>query len=161
MISQTAEYALRAVVYLAMNPGHAFTTQQIALTTKVPAPYLSKVLQSLVKAKLLQSQRGLKGGFVLTKPPEETTILEVVNEVDPVIRIRSCPLGLNAHGINLCALHKRLDDATAIIERTFAETTIADILANPTGSIPLSEFPQNKWSHPCELMDDRPEPVKE
>jgi Rrf2 family nitric oxide-sensitive transcriptional repressor len=44
MISQTAEYALRAIVYLAMNPGEAFTAQQISLSTKVPAPYLSKVL---------------------------------------------------------------------------------------------------------------------
>lgn len=70
MISQTAEYALRAIVYLAMNPDSAFTTQQISATTKVPAAYLSKVLQSLAKAGLVKSQRGLGGGFVLTKSPE-------------------------------------------------------------------------------------------
>jgi len=141
MISQTAEYALRAIVYLAMNPGNAFTTQQISLTTKVPAAYLSKVLQSLVRARLVQSQRGLGGGFVLTKLPEEINILEVLNAVDPIQRIRTCPLGLTAHGTNLCALHKKLDDATAIIEKTFADTTIAEILARPTASIPLCEFP--------------------
>jgi Rrf2 family protein len=141
MISQTAEYALRAIVYLALNPGNAFTTQQISLTTKVPAAYLSKVLHSLVRAHLVQSQRGLGGGFVLTKRPEEIDILEVLNAVDPIQRIRTCPLGLTAHGTNLCALHKKLDDATAIIEKTFADTTIAEILARPTASIPLYEFP--------------------
>lgn len=149
MISQTAEYALRAVVYLAMNPGNAFTTQQIAHTTKVPSAYLSKVLKSLVRAGVVQSQRGLGGGFVLTKPPEQITILEVLNAVDPIQRIRTCPLGLNAHGNVLCALHKRLDDATAIIEQTFADTTIAEILARPTASIPLYEFPPGKTDDAC------------
>ncbi len=149
MISQTAEYALRAIVYLAMNSGTAFTTQQISLTTKVPAAYLSKVLQSLVRAHLVQSQRGLGGGFVLTKPPEEISILAVLNAVDPIQRIRTCPLGLTAHGTILCALHKRLDDATAIIEKTFADTTIAEILARPTASIPLCEFPTENCSKSC------------
>ena len=149
MISQTAEYALRAVVYLAMNSGKSFTTQQICLTTKVPAAYLSKVLQSLVRAGLVQSQRGLGGGFVLTKPPEEISILEVLNAVDPIQRIRSCPLGLKAHGTILCALHKRLDDATAIIEQTFANTTIAEILARPTASTPLYEFTPQAGTKAC------------
>ena len=64
MISQTAEYALRAVVFLSMNVDAAFTTQQIAVATKVPAAYLSKVMQSLVRAGLVRSQRGLGGGFI-------------------------------------------------------------------------------------------------
>ena len=149
MISQTAEYALRAVVYLAMNPGNAFTTQQIAHTTKVPSAYLSKVLKSLVRAGVVQSQRGLGGGFVLTKPPEQINILEVLNAVDPIQRIRTCPLGLKAHGTVLCALHKRLDDATAIIEQTFSDTTIAEILARPTASTPLYEFPPGKSDDAC------------
>jgi Rrf2 family protein len=139
MISQTAEYALRAIVYLAMNPGNAFTTVQISLSTKVPSAYLSKVLQSLVRAHLVQSQRGIGGGFALARPPEEINILEVLNAVDPIQRIRTCPLGIAAHGTNLCALHKQLDDATANIEQTFANTTIATILARPTASIPLCE----------------------
>ena len=141
MISQTAEYALRAIVYLAMNTGVAFTTQQISLTRKYRPPYLSKVLQALVKGQLVHSQRGIGGGFVLTKPPDEINILEVLNAVDPMQRIRTCPLGLTAQGTNLCALHKKLDDATATIEKTFAETTIAEILARPTASTPLCEFP--------------------
>lgn len=149
MISQTAEYALRAIVFLAMNPGGAFTTQQIAQTTKVPSAYLSKVLKSLVRAGLVQSQRGLGGGFVLTRSAEDLNILEVLNAVDPIQRIRSCPLGLKAHGTVLCALHKRLDDATAIIEKSFADTTIAELLARPTASIPLYEFPSDKGDSAC------------
>lgn len=139
MISQTAEYALRAIVYLAMNADSAFTTQQISVATKVPAPYLSKVLQSLVKANLVRSQRGHGGGFVLEKVPAQITILEIITSVDPIQRIAKCPLGLETHGVNLCALHKKIDDATAIIEKTFADATVADILAQPTASVPLCE----------------------
>lgn len=137
MISQTAEYALRAIVYLAINSGKAFTTQQIAATTKVPTAYLSKVLLSLVRARLVQSQRGWGGGFVLSRPALDISILDVLNAVDPIRRIYACPLGLESHGTNLCALHKKLDDAGAIIENVFAGTTIAELLRHPTSSIPL------------------------
>lgn len=139
MISQTAEYALRAVVFLAMNSGAAYTTQQISVATKVPAAYLSKVLQSLVRAEMIQSQRGLGGGFILAKSAEDITILEVLSAVDPIQRIRTCPLGLEAHGTTLCALHKRLDDATAVIEKAFSDTTLHDLLARPTKSVPLCD----------------------
>lgn len=137
MISQTAEYALRAVVYLAMHRNSAFTTHQISTGTKVPEAYLSKVLHSLVKANLVQSQRGVGGGFVLTKSAHELSIYEVINAVDPIQRILTCPLGLKEHGTNLCALHKRLDDASSLIETDFRQTSLADLLENPTKSIPL------------------------
>ncbi|HEY9793303.1 MAG TPA: Rrf2 family transcriptional regulator [Candidatus Obscuribacterales bacterium] len=139
MISQTAEYALRAVVFLALNPKGAFTAQEIAATTKVPPAYLSKVLKLLVTAEVVISQRGLGGGFSLAKKPEDINLLEIVNAVEPVERIRTCPLGLKAHGKVLCALHKRLDDVAASLESSFAETTVADLLTNPTPSVPLYE----------------------
>jgi Rrf2 family protein len=88
---------------------------------------------------LIQSQRGLGGGFILSKSAERITILEVLNAVDPLQRIRTCPLGIEAHGTTLCALHKRLDDATAVIENAFRDTTISDLLARPTKSIPLCD----------------------
>jgi len=131
MISQTAEYALRAVVYLAKHTGTAYTTEQIAKVTQVPAPYLSKVLQPLIKARLVQSQRGLGGGFSLSKAAEEITILQVINAVDPIERIEACPLGLDSHSGNLCPLHKRLDDAVGLIEAAFAKTTISELLQSP------------------------------
>lgn len=139
MISQTAEYALRAVVFLAMNSLNAHTAQQISYATKVPTAYLSKVLQSLVKVGIIQSQRGLGGGFTLSRSADEITIFEVLEAVDPIQRIRTCPLGLESHGVNLCALHKRLDDASAVVEKAFQETTIGDLLARPTKSVPLCD----------------------
>jgi len=141
MFSQTVEYALRAVVHLAANSPNPQTTEQIAKATKTPEAYLSKVLQSLRRAGVVNSQRGVGGGAVLVKTADELTILEVVNAVDPIGRIKKCPLDLESHGVNLCPLHRRMDNALASVEKAFAESTLAEILAEPTESIPLCDFP--------------------
>lgn len=141
MISQTVEYALRAVTHMAQQSPHAQTTEEIAEVTRVPRAYLSKVLQALVRGGVVNSQRGIGGGMTLTKSPAELTILEVVNAVDPIQRIRTCPLGLAAHGIHLCPLHTRLDSAMALVEDAFRNSTLAEVLAEPNRSTPLCEFP--------------------
>jgi Rrf2 family protein len=128
VISQTAEYALRAVVFLGSQRGRPTTTQRIAADTKVPAGYLAKVLQALGKAGLVGAQRGLHGGYVLARPLDELTVLEVVNAVDPVRRIEHCPLDLADHQGNLCSLHRRLDQGIALIESFFEQTTVGQLL---------------------------------
>lgn len=132
MISQTAEYALRAMVHLAGNgsaqPETPHTLPQIAASTQVPQGYLSKVLQMLSRAGLIRSQRGLGGGFSLLRPPAEISVYEIVQSVDPLQRIHSCPLGLAAHAHRLCPLHSKLDQAMALVETSFRETTLAMVL---------------------------------
>jgi Rrf2 family nitric oxide-sensitive transcriptional repressor len=144
VFSQTVEYALRAVVHLASEAPGGRTTDQIAKVTRVPRAYLSKVLQSLAHGGIVNSQRGLGGGMTLARAPDELTILEVVNAVEPIRRIRSCPLGLAAHGVQLCPLHKRLDNALAMVEEAFGSSTVAEVLAEPTRSKPLCPFPNAK-----------------
>jgi Rrf2 family transcriptional regulator, nitric oxide-sensitive transcriptional repressor len=139
LISQTVEYALRAIVTIAQHGGGPCTAQNISVTTRVPAPYLSKLMQGLVRAGVVRSQRGLHGGFVLTKPPEELTIWDVVEAVEPLKRILECPLGIGSHGTTLCPLHRRLDSAIALVEQVFRTTTIAEVLAQPGSSNPLCE----------------------
>lgn len=139
MLSQTTEYALRAIVWLANKAGEPQTTGQIAKATQVPSGYLSKVLQSLGRGGLVAAQRGKHGGFLLTKPPAGITILAVVNTVDPLRRIKTCPLGLKAHGKVLCPLHKRLDDATRLVEEAFGDTTICELLTTPSARRPLCD----------------------
>jgi Rrf2 family protein len=141
VFSQKVEYALRAVVHLAAESTGARTIEQIAQATRVPQAYLAKILQGLSHEGVVRSQRGIGGGFTLVKSPGELTLLEVVNAVDPIRRIKTCPLGLAAHGVRLCPLHHRLDAALAGIEEAFRRTTLAEILSEPTESIPLCDFP--------------------
>lgn len=128
IFSQTVEYALRAAVWLADHEDGQ-TTQEIAEATKVPPSYLSKVLQNLRRAGIVHGQRGVGGGFTLARPPLEISILDVVQAVDPIERIRTCPLGIPSHGANLCPLHRKLDDAIGHVSSAFATTTLAELVA--------------------------------
>ena len=138
MFSQTVEYALRAMVHLADRAGAYCTTDQISAATHVPKPYLSKVLLVLNRAGLIHSRRGVGGGTALTGDPASVTAVE------PLKRIRNCPLGLTTHGARLCPLHRRLDHAIASVEQAFGATTLAELLAEPTSSKPLCERPPRK-----------------
>ena len=140
MFSQTVEYALRAVVHLAHEAPAARTTAQIAEATRVPKDYLSKILQNLAKKGILQTQRGVGGGVSLVRTPEEVTILDVVNAVEPIERYTSCPLNLPNHGANLCPLHRRMDEAMATVEEAFRNSTLAEVLTDPSNtSVPLCD----------------------
>lgn len=139
LLSDASEYALRAVVWLAQQPGTPFKLREIAEGTRAAPGYLIKALQSLARAGILHTQRGNTGGFTLIKDPEELLILEIINAVDPIQRIHSCPLGLASHGSTLCPLHKQIDEAMEVIEQRFGTTTIADILSRPKSPLPLCD----------------------
>jgi len=128
MLSQTAEYALRAMVALATSGGQPRTAQELAAESQVPLDYLSKILNSLAKGGVVTGQRGRGGGFQPTGSGSQMTVLQVVAAVDPLKRIKTCPLGLKSHGENLCPLHRKLDDAVRSVEEAFASTTIESLV---------------------------------
>jgi Rrf2 family protein len=139
MISQSVEYALRAMVTLAQRDPNPCTSQGLAEITRVPGPYLSKLMRALVRSGLVHSQRGPHGGFELMKKPKQLTIWDVVESVDPLRRIRECPLGLKDHGRALCPLHRQLDDSMAMVEETFRNIRLSDLLGEPGSITPLCE----------------------
>lgn len=158
-VSQTAEYALRAVVWLAQRPGEPQTTQQLADGTQVSVSYLPKVLQPLGRVGILTSQRGINGGYTLDRDPEELTLLDVINCVDPIQRIVTCPLKLTGHAGTLCPLHRALDCAIADMQQRFGTTTIASLMRENTGVKPLCDvgepvvslqLPNTKMAPPCD-----------
>lgn len=137
LISRTSEYALRAILWLVQEPSASQTTRQIAVATHAPPDYISKVLQLLTKAGLVRSQRGLGGGFLFAGDPAEITVLDVINAVGPLERIHTCPLGLKAHGKNLCPLHCGMNDVVTQMETTFAHTKLSALLSSSSASVPL------------------------
>ncbi|MBN1516714.1 Rrf2 family transcriptional regulator [Candidatus Sumerlaeota bacterium] len=139
MISQTAEYALRAIVYISQNPDVAQTAQQIAGKTHVPKGYLSKIMQSMARSGLVVSQRGLGGGFTLARPAKEISVLDVLSAADaPIQRIQRCPLGIKSHA-GLCPVHRLVDDAIKQIEDAFRQANIEDLVNSTNGVKPLCE----------------------
>jgi len=160
MTSQTAEYALRAVVWLASRSERALNTRQISTATQVPAGYLSKVLQALARGGLVISTSGRGGGFLLARPPDSISVLDVINAVDGVQRIRQCPLGIRSHGSVLCPLHRRLDDAMAAVERAYAGSTILELISEPSASAPLCEKRSRVQLQTLERPSKRKEPTR-
>lgn len=137
LISRTAEYALRAIIWLIQEPARSQTTRQIAAGTKAPPDYVSKVLQALARANVVRSRRGLGGGFYLACDPAQVSVLDVINAVDPLERIHTCPLGLKAHATQLCPLHCGLNEAVAHFETTFGHAKLSDLLNGDSPSVPL------------------------
>ena len=139
MFSQTTEYALRATLALAASGNRPVTTREIAATMKVPPSYLAKVMQALMRAGVVYSLRGVKGGFLLQKRSDQLSLLEIINAVSPFPRIEECPLGLDHNGGGLCALHAHLAGVWHRLEGDFASVTLGEILARDTQQPSLRE----------------------
>ncbi|MBX3730814.1 MAG: Rrf2 family transcriptional regulator [Candidatus Sumerlaeia bacterium] len=137
MLSQTAEYALRAALVLAHHDPVSLVAADIAATAHVPPDYLAKVMQALRRGGLVRSRRGYHGGFSLSRPATAITILDVIHAVEPTGRLHECPLGLACHESGLCALHRSLDEATAAFERHLAGLTLAAVLRTVPGERPM------------------------
>lgn len=144
MLPKTAEYALRAVVALARaswgrEESERVSADDLAEQTKVPRRYLNTVLQDLGRAGLVHSQSGPRGGHQLAQKSEKITILDVVNAVGELERIRGCPLGLPSH-TSLCPLHQELDKVYATAQKALSNVTIAQILESTSPIIPLCDL---------------------
>ena len=139
MISKTAEYALRAVAFMAAQENQPASASLLAEKTKAPRRYLHRVLQDLVEAGLVGSRSGPGGGYVLALQPQEISLLDVINSVAPLERIKVCPLGLKTH-TNLCPLHSELDKVYAATESAFQNVTLQKLLDSTKKIIPLCEI---------------------
>ena len=128
MFSQTVEYALRAMVFLTANTSTPTSAQVIAAHAHVPERYMSKVMRNLVVAGLAKSRRGPTGGFMLSRPSSEISMLSVVEAVEALPRIEKCPLGNPKH-VGLCPMHRRLDASYALIRRVLGQSTLQEVAA--------------------------------
>ena len=138
MLSKTAEYALRAVVFLGGHPSQPASADLLSEKTKVPRRYLHRVLQDLVAAEFVRSRPGPGGGYELAIAANEITIFDIVDTVSPIERINACPLGLKSH-TSLCPLHKELDKAYAATEAAFKRVTVKKLLESTSPIVPLCE----------------------
>lgn len=130
MLSATAEYALRAVVHLARNgSGEPMQAQALSDATDVPLSYMRKILHELVRAGVLESTRGTRGGFQLAVEPARLTLLEIVSRFDRIGPGRRCLLGRpECTDSNPCPVHDRWKSTAEGIAHFFSKTTVGDVL---------------------------------
>ena len=107
LFSRQCEYALQAVLYLALKPDGVKTSiRDLSKRIQIPHHFLAKILQQLVYKGLLVSQKGPTGGFALAKPPKAITLYNIVEAIDGVAFTTNCILGFpECSGKNPCAVH--------------------------------------------------------
>jgi Rrf2 family protein len=129
VLSQTAEYALRAMASLATAPaGEPVRAKDLSTATGIPTHYLSKVMRRLVLAGLLVSQKGLGGGFVLAKAPKEIAFIDILTAVDAFPAGGRCAFGWGECDENVpCPLHGSWSQLHEHLQTWAESTTLADI----------------------------------
>jgi Rrf2 family transcriptional regulator, iron-sulfur cluster assembly transcription factor len=129
-LSNTADYALRAVVVLGRSFGAGVLhADEIARATGTPRNYMAKVLNALAKAGVVTSARGPAGGFVLGSAPETITVAQVIELFDQPHPHTRCLLGNGAcHPADPCAAHRTWDTIVHRQREPLLTTTISDLL---------------------------------
>jgi Rrf2 family protein len=132
MLSNTCKYALRALIYLGKHSGeeHRIGIKKISEDLGLSSPFLGKILQNLVKQKLLVSTKGPNGGFALGKKPENITLWDIVTKVDGEEFFTNCLITLEpciTHDPTklLCPIHTQYDNLRKQICSFYKETTLA------------------------------------
>lgn len=130
MLSQTAEYALRALVLLAERPaGSSARVGELALALDIPQNYLSKTLGALSRTGVVTSTRGKGGGFALARPAGQITLFDIV---DPFDRLGTRPLCLMGQGecseAKACAAHHTWKAVSVQVQAFFLQTTLDDLV---------------------------------
>lgn len=133
ILSQTAEYALRAVVLLADRDSDApAKVGELADALEIPQNYLSKTLNALARTGVLASMRGKGGGFRLARTADRITLLEVIDPFDHFSTGRSCLMGKGeCSDTDSCAAHATWKEVAMKVTTFFAKTTLADLQKNP------------------------------
>lgn len=137
-ITRQADYAVRAVMYLSqLGSERRAATSQIAQEQQIPPSFLAKIVSQLSVAGLLQTSRGARGGVALARPPEEISLLDVVEAIDGPILLNECVAG---NGICTfgedCPMKPVWCDAQVDLVDRLKNTMFADFIKN--GSHPVA-----------------------
>ncbi|MCL4456127.1 MAG: Rrf2 family transcriptional regulator [Nitrospirae bacterium] len=126
-ITRETDYAIRCVYYLARKPDEVTMVDEIAREMCVPKSFLAKIAQKLTKANILQSYRGVKGGFQLFGKPEDISIYDVIEAVEGPVAMNVCAVDKKECGLSAkCKIHPiwvelRKEVETLLRERNFSQ----------------------------------------
>ncbi len=129
MFSRAAEYAIRAMTYLALQPTGKLTgAREISQAEQIPMPFLWKILQNLARRKLVRSFTGVGGGYVLARPAGDICVWDVLRATEDHSLTQGCVLGLaECSDEKPCPLHASWKEIRDRLNVTLCQTTFADL----------------------------------
>ena len=131
MLSNSSKYAIKGVLYLALNSNedHKVMVRDIYKVVHVPEAYLAKLLQELSRHNIISSTRGPGGGFYLSDKDRKHTLLDIVKVIDGEKRLNSCVMGIqNCDMNNPCVLHKLVGANKTKFIQVLEKATILDLI---------------------------------
>jgi Rrf2 family transcriptional regulator, iron-sulfur cluster assembly transcription factor len=132
MISKTCGYAIRGIVFLALdhNKDRKVGILEIAEDLQIPQHFLGKILQDLVRRGIIGSVKGPHGGFFVHPDTINTPLINVVEAIDGLGIFKKCFLGREeCSSVNPCPLHDEFDGCRTAIFKTFENLSIRDLVA--------------------------------
>jgi Rrf2 family protein len=128
-ITRASDYAVRVMIYLAgLPPGSRVRHPELSSATDVSGHFLSKVLQQLVRSRLIQSQRGSGGGFALAVPAATVSLLDVVEAIEGPVRLNQCiDEGPSCARKAWCPAHQVWAEAQAAIVNVLGAASMATL----------------------------------
>lgn len=130
-LSHRGDYAVRAVLDLSAHYGMGLRkAREIAEAMRIPKNFLSLILADLVREGILDATAGRAGGYVLTRPPQEISLLQIVEIADGEITLKQCLLrGIPCGSDGYCAAHEEWAAAQGALTRRLATTDFATLAA--------------------------------
>ncbi|TXK32815.1 Rrf2 family transcriptional regulator [Pontibacter qinzhouensis] len=131
MLSKTVEYALRAIVYIAINDAkkNKVGIKEIAEVLELPMHFMGKILQDLVRKGIIASVKGPNGGFFLHRSASDIAILDVVRTIDGIEAFKKCGMGMKqCSDSHPCPLHDEIKAYRDKLLRVFNTKTIQDLV---------------------------------
>jgi Rrf2 family protein len=105
-VTRKADYAIRCVLYLTRNQDRLATIDEISKTMRIPKSFLAKILQRLIKSGIASSKRGINGGFLLSRNPEDVNLLEIIEIFQGPSALNICAIdGKKCSLSNKCVVH--------------------------------------------------------
>lgn len=146
-ITRASDYAVRVMIHLAgLPPASRVRQSELSRATEVSGHFLSKVLQQLVRSRLIQSQRGSGGGFALAVPAARVSLLDVVEAIEGPVRLNQCiEEGPSCERKSWCPAHQVWANAQAAVVSALSAASMASLAAkakpDSLGSYRLHENP--------------------
>ncbi len=129
-LSKGCQYAVRTTALLSLEPpGTVFARKALSQKTMVPAPFLSKILQTLTRAGILRSHRGSQRGYSLARPAREISLLDVVTAYDGPLGHDGCLLDdyKTCPGEKVCAIHGKRMNIQELLTKNLSSVSVADL----------------------------------
>jgi FeS assembly SUF system regulator len=129
-LSKTTDYGIVLLARLAQDPGaEPRNARELAQSSDLPVPMVSKVLKALAREGLLVSQRGSKGGYRLAREPEDLTVSEMIRVLEGPVALTDCAIGpaLCEHE-TMCAVREPWQLISRVVEQALADVTLADLV---------------------------------